>query len=207
RVPRRGTVHQECGIGLVPIAVDESPAEGPFFLVTQGAPHWEEADVPRARAAALLGCGVDALADGPLEVVSTGVRWLVVPFRQLAAVRALVPDLAGIEALSRTLDVAGITLFCRETDDPATTVHLRSFAPLHGVAEDPVCGSGNGSVAAYLARHGAVAGAELSYAAEQGSEIGRPGRVTVRATRDDAGQWTICVGGHAVTVLDGELVV
>jgi PhzF family phenazine biosynthesis protein len=204
RLGERSPVCQECGIGLVPIAI-ESRADGPFLLVTQGAPRWEEVDVSRARAAALLGCEVDALADGPLEVVSTGVRWLVVPLRELSTVRALAPDLAAVEHLSRALDVAGITVFCRETEDPATAVHLRSFAPLHGVPEDPVCGSGNGSVAAYLVRHGAVDGAELAYVAEQGSEVGRRGRVTVHASRDDAGRWTIRVGGEAVTVLEGEL--
>ena len=57
----------------------------------------------------------------------------------------LKPDLAGLAALSHKLDVAGITLFGAH-DNEAAGIEVRTFAPAHAVGEDPVRGSGNGSV-------------------------------------------------------------
>jgi PhzF family phenazine biosynthesis protein len=72
------------------------------------------------------------------------------------------------------------------------------------VAEDPVCGSGNGCVAAWLARHRHANKNTLAYTAEQGVEIGRHGWVHVAGTR--AGDtWSIEVGGAAVSVLSGTI--
>ena len=73
--------------------------------------------------------------------------------------------------------------------------------------EDPVCGSGQGSIAAYIAKHGLMTGETIEYFAEQGLEIQRPGSVTAKARLGNDGQWTIQVGGQAVTVIKGEIVI
>jgi PhzF family phenazine biosynthesis protein len=202
---RGALVRQECGIGVVPLVVEPRP-DGPFFMMTQAEPAWRTAGLEPAACAGLLGCGETALLDAPAEIVSTGVPWIVFGLRDVAAVRALRPDSTGIEALSRERDAAGVTVFCLAAEDARASVRLRTFAPLHGIAEDPVCGSGNGAVAAYVARHGLLPGPRVAYVAEQGVEIARPGLVSVEATRGDGGRWTVRVGGQAVTVLEGELV-
>ena len=76
---------------------------------------------------------------------------------------------------------------------------VRSFAPADGINEDPVCGSGNGAVAAYRLDHGAAITGN-SYAASQGREVGRDGTVRVRYGADG-----IHVGGCAVTCLEGQI--
>jgi PhzF family phenazine biosynthesis protein len=83
-------------------------------------------------------------------------------------------------------------------------VRLRSFAPGAGIPEDPVCGSGNGCVGAYLAR-ASGARTPLAYRAEQGIEMGRAGRASVRVEPEGDEGWRVQVGGTAVTVLEGEL--
>jgi Phenazine biosynthesis-like protein len=60
----------------------------------------------------------------------------------------LKPDLAGLAALSHKLNVAGIKLFGAH-DNEAAGIEVRTFAPAHAIDEDPVCGSGNGSVAEF----------------------------------------------------------
>jgi PhzF family phenazine biosynthesis protein len=81
-------------------------------------------------------------------------------------------------------------------------VYIRCFAPAVGVPEDPVTGSANAALGAYLARHGLLERTGREYLAAQGAEVGREGRIHVRVL-DDAGLTEI--GGQAVTVVEGEL--
>ncbi len=81
-------------------------------------------------------------------------------------------------------------------------MHVRSFAPAEGILEDPVCGSGNATVAAYLANTGMLEEVGEAYVASQGTEMGRDGEVFVRVR--DGGRH-IEIGGRAVTVIDGHI--
>lgn len=63
------------------------------------------------------------------------------------ALAALDPDMGALAVASTAAKAGGITLFA-PSGDKETAIHVRSFAPAHGINEDPVCGSGNISVAA-----------------------------------------------------------
>lgn len=202
RVPE--LVRQECGIGVVPISV-ERRTEGLFFMMTQAPPQWTAVTLSDAECAAMLGCAECDLAQPPPEIVSTGVKWLIVPFTSLRAVAQLKPDQPLIERVCARLGALGVTVFCLEARSEGRSVHARTFAPGEGVAEDPVCGSGQGSIAAYIAKYSLLAGKTFEYLAEQGTEVQRPGTVTVKATLEETGRWTIQVGGQAVTVMSGEI--
>ena len=98
---------------------------------------------------------------------------------------------------------------CRESlrgqtcpNDAKAVLKVRSFAPIAGVSEDPVCGSGNASVAAYLDHWGVRFGGTLDYVATQGRELGRDGYVSVRVNLPSH---QVSIGGHVVTCITGEL--
>lgn len=107
----------------------------------------------------------------------------------------------AIARLSRDLSVSGISAFAL-VDQGEFAIHIRCFAPAFGVPEDPVTGSANAALPAYLARHGLLGHTGHEYVATQATEMGRDGRVFVRVL-DDEGRSEIA--GHAVTVVDGEL--
>ena len=187
---------QECGAGLVPIR-SERTADGRLLL----------ARVPRA--AVRRDRTVDALAvgqalgaplatDAPPLVIDVGAVWLVAALAGEETVRALSPDVGAVAALSRDLAAVGITVFAARD---AGGVVVRSFAPLAGIVEDPVCGSGNAAVAAYAMATGRLTQLGRAWVASQGRELGRDGAVVVRIA-DDSG---IEIGGRAVTVVDGLL--
>jgi PhzF family phenazine biosynthesis protein len=83
-------------------------------------------------------------------------------------------------------------------------IAVRSFAPAVGAPEDPVCGSGNAAVAAYLVAAKRLDGAGARYRASQGREVGRDGIVEVAV--GDGGRH-IEIGGRALTVVDGTVTV
>jgi trans-2,3-dihydro-3-hydroxyanthranilate isomerase len=145
----------------------------------------------------------DVLPGVPIETVSTGTPQLMVPVKDLDALRRLTLDLRRYRALRAAGDFFSPHLFCLQ----GVTEAGRTFARHPGVppdaAEDPFTGSATGGMAAYLWRHGLIDAP--TFVAEQGHWMKRPGRAIVEVVgpRDDIE--TVRVGGGAVAVIRGEL--
>ncbi len=196
-------LRQECGIGIVPVEVVPSAA-GRLLRMTQGAPVYRDAGLSRDIVAKMLGCFESDLADSPFEVVSTGLPWLIVELSRFEAISALDPDQGLIARECKKLRAAGLTVFVERGDGGPVRIRVRTFAPGEGISEDPVCGSGNGSVTAFIARHRHPGEASGSYVAEQGIEIGRDGEIHASWERDgDA--LRIRIAGEAAVVASGQL--
>jgi PhzF family phenazine biosynthesis protein len=192
-------LRQECAAGVLRLAVEGA---GRDRRIAVEAPPPALAPLPpdgtRAVEQAL---GARLAADAPGQIVSLGPRWLTVRLADAAAVRGLAPDLGAVSRLSRALGVTGITVFALEPDGRHDVV-VRSFAPADGVPEDPVCGSGNAAVGAWLDHAGVRLGEGGHYLASQGREVGRDGYVNVRI---DATTRRVWIGGCAVTCVEGIL--
>jgi PhzF family phenazine biosynthesis protein len=176
-----GKLKQECGAGVLDLTVEESR-----IYVRAPEPKFNPVEAPLFGKAQALRVDV-----GPI--------WVVVDLGNAQAVDELDPDMPAIEELSHVFHATGVTVFGR-TGSAAMPIHVRSFAPAHGVPEDPVCGSGNVSVGAFLRQTGLLKEFGPSYTARQGMQVGRDGRVQVRVSAD-----AIQIGGEAVTCVDGKL--
>jgi len=185
----------ETGAGVIPLTV--TPGAQPMYTMTQARPQFREAEESRAEVASWLGLDVADIAD--LERVSTGLWWLVARISSLDAMMRVQPDFTRLEGKE-------ISVFCIGAQSSDADVHVRTFAPGAGITEDPVTGSSNGCIAALIARDGLLRERKgaISYVAEQGLEMGQPGRVYVRVT-GIPDHLSVQVGGNAVTVLRGEL--
>ena len=194
-VPKRaGHLVQECGKGLVELRVD-----GERLFLALPTPAFRAPDESQlAEAAAAL--GVAATQIQRAAIVDVGPVWFTVQLRDGAAVAKLRPDIAAVAALTRE-PVTGLNVFGFYANGEPAAIEVRSFAPAHGVPEDPVCGSGNGCVAALIKRDRLLG--RSSYVASQGRCMDRDGRVEVRFADDG----TVWLGGHAVTCVEGTLIV
>ncbi|WP_226012329.1 PhzF family phenazine biosynthesis protein [Halomicrobium salinisoli] len=172
----------------------------------QAAAEVEAVDLDHTDAADALGIDVAALrdvgADLPLARASTGFPLLLVPVNYFEHLRDADPDLRAIENLCERADVRGLYAFTFDALDRESTLHARMFAPLAGVPEDPVTGTGAGACGAYLRRHGALDGEFDEIVVEQGHLLDRPGTVRVETDGRD-----VRVGGRAVTAMEGEITV
>ena len=195
----RTTLRQQTLAGVQEIDV-RTQGRSREYTMTQPTPEFSRAPALDELCEA-LGVSPEHVIAEPLTV-SVGVAWHVVPLASLEVVRSLEPDMTAHTALEARTGIA-TTVFCREAEDPECAVRVRSFAPGSGIPEDPVCGSGNGCVGAYLA-HTGLADLPLAYRAEQGIEMGRPGRADVRVEAGEHGL-IVQVGGRAVTLVSGEL--
>jgi PhzF family phenazine biosynthesis protein len=184
-VAANGKMKQQCGAGILDLSMEQADGARRIY-VRAPQPRTEPVEVA-------LFAGARALR------VDVGPVWVVVDLGDAKAVDALAPDMAAIEAMSDALQATGVTVFGR-TGESKLPLHVRSFAPAHGVPEDPVCGSGNVSVAAFLRQTGLLKEFGPAYTARQGMQVGRDGRVQVRVSPE-----AIEIGGEAVTCVDGTL--
>jgi trans-2,3-dihydro-3-hydroxyanthranilate isomerase len=151
--------------------------------------------------AACLGLGrADLRTDRhPPVRASVGVDFVFAEVEE-GALASATPDLAAFRraaAASGLQDRLSIFFYARPASGP---LRARMFAPLSGNREDPATGSANATHAALLLSLGDAP--ELAYEAEQGAEMGRPSRLTLRAWREGAGI-RASVGGRCVPVLSG----
>jgi trans-2,3-dihydro-3-hydroxyanthranilate isomerase len=140
----------------------------------------------------------------PVQEVSTGLPALVVPLRDLDALRRCKVD------RERYTEVAGpgknLYVFCPEPHDGGPgDLSARMFANDLGAPEDPATGSAAGCLAAYLLEHGYLGTDSVDVRVEQGYEIGRPSLLYLQATRD-GDEIRADVGGKVQMVARGELV-
>jgi PhzF family phenazine biosynthesis protein len=190
---------QECGAGLLQLSTAETEMGQRVAVVAPRARLVRECGDLVEAIAAVLGSPV-ASAPAP-AAFDNGPIWLFVRLERSQALSVLTPDMTALENLCRDYAVGGIAAFAiLDGRDPR--VHIRCFAPLAGVPEDPVTGSANAALPAYLAHAGMLDVLGGEYVSTQGTELGRDGRVYVRVLDD---QGAAEIGGHAVTVIEGQL--
>ncbi|MGO4670671.1 PhzF family phenazine biosynthesis protein [Bosea sp. 2RAB26] len=196
--PRDGRLVQECGVGLVAITVE---GEGAERRLTLALPPATVTALPAGELTELEAIlGHEIVREASPAIVNVGAVWLVAELTGAEALLALKPDFARSAAFERRLGVTGITVFARR-EGSGPEIEVRSFAPSCGVNEDPVCGSGNGSVAVFRAARGLLPAGGTRYEAAQGRCVGRDGTIAISV---DAGG-KVQVGGACVTTVDGTL--
>ncbi len=141
----------------------------------------------------------------PLELAEVGPKFLLLPVKDLAALRAarLNADLHA-RLVAEGLDVQCVFLFSEQpyadgaVAGGAADYAARMFFNSGGIREDPATGSANTAFAAYLRKHLGLLG---EVTVDQGVEIGRPSRLYLRV------QDTLQVGGRVQPVIEGTLTV
>ena len=194
-----GRLVQECAAGLLPLQVEgEGPARRIAVRAPRGRPRTPPPGHEAALDAALAGRSRGALAPA---LVDNGPQWWVVELADEAQVRTMAPDLAAITALTGTTGAVGLAVFGRAAAGSGHALAVRAFCPADGIPEDPVTGSANAAIAAWLHQNNALAGLGPRFLASQGREVGRDGRVHIHVDADGEA-W---VGGCTQTVIRGSL--
>jgi trans-2,3-dihydro-3-hydroxyanthranilate isomerase len=156
----------------------------------------------REEVARVIGIAPDEIpSEWPIQSVSTGLTFTIVPFRNQQTLANLKFAYAQAEEF---LKKSGANLFyflCPERRDGRVEASARMF--FYG-GEDPATGSAAGCAASWMVQHG-IANNDEQVVIRQGVEAGRPSEMYVRATRDGQRVTNVCVGGYAVEVLRGSL--
>ncbi len=139
----------------------------------------------------------------PIEEVSTGLPFIIVPLKSLKAVEKCRIDQLKYFELIKSIESKAILVFAPQTVEPAHQLHARVFVDYYGIPEDPATGSANGCLAGYLIKHHYFGTTEIDIQVEQGYEISRPSVLYLRGKIEN-GTIQVWVGGEVILVGKGE---
>ena len=146
----------------------------------------------------------------PVQRVSTGIPFLIVPLTTLDSVQRARDRAEFVADLFADENPVPLFVFARGAEEPGHHLHSRMFAGQYGIAEDPATGSANGCLAGYLVQHRALGDGPVQLAVEQGYEIGRPSVLYLDAEATSSAEGTsvisVKVGGKVRLVAEGNLV-
>jgi len=190
----------DLNVGRIPVRF--STRDGlPFGLMTQRDPEFKSRhsreDVARAAGLAIT----DIADDLPIQTVSTGNAFAIVPLKSLAVLQELSPTWANMKAYLDKSDAKFFYFVSRETLNPEARLQSRM---IFYNGEDPATGSAAGPCAAWAVQYGIVPPDEQALM-EQGVEIKRRSRIYFSAGRKGDKIVNVRVGGHVVEVVRGEV--
>ncbi len=193
-------------VGQIPVTFSYGDEGAADILWMRQNPPMAGKVVDRGIVASVLNLIDDDIDDVfPIQEFSTGLPFIIVPLRNLKALRKAYVDRNRLLAMVDALEAKAILCFSPETYKADHDLAVRVFADFYGVPEDPATGSANGDLAGYLVHHRYLGADEIDIRVGQGYEVGRPSLLMLKARRT-ADAIEINVGGGVVMVAKGELV-
>jgi trans-2,3-dihydro-3-hydroxyanthranilate isomerase len=198
------TLYLELQVGPIQVQIFSENEEIQIIVMAQKKPEFLLTHDP-ANVMHIFGLSVNDLLPGyPIQTVSTGTPQLMVPVRDLEVLRRVQVNPAAYKEYRARSDFFSPHLFCLEGITSKGHTFARHPGVPPDVTEDPFTGSATGGMAAYLWYHGLID--EPRFIAEQGHWMGRPGQANVEVVGPPKDIETVKVGGKAITVMRGDLV-
>jgi trans-2,3-dihydro-3-hydroxyanthranilate isomerase len=186
-----------CQVGQIPVTFG---SDGVIWMKQKPPTFGETFDA--AFAADLISLNVDDIDTRfPVQEVSTGLAFHIVPVKTREAVRRAVPNATQF----RESGVWKVFFFCPEPYSSDNHLNARMFFGKTIIGEDPATGSANGCLAGYLVKYRYFGSNSIDIRVEQGYEINRPSLLYLRAS-EQGDSIDVNVGGKVFMVAKGSLV-
>jgi trans-2,3-dihydro-3-hydroxyanthranilate isomerase len=153
--------------------------------------------------ARVIGIAVNEIpSEWPIQPVSTGLTFTIVPFRNRHTLSDLKFSYIQAAEFLRNSSANFFYFLCPERREGRLEARARMF--FYG-GEDPATGSAAGCAASWMVQHG-VANSDEQVVIRQGIECRRPSEMHVRAARERERVTNVHVGGYAVEILRGTVI-
>lgn len=192
----------EEGVGPVPVLI-RGEFRKPTFAQLSVAKLPEVGPPPpgRSHLAEMLSLDSSDLLGGMTapQAVSCGFPFLIVPLRDLDAVRRARVRMDQWDSSLKAYWAQDIMVFARDPEREGV-IRVRVFVPGQGIIEDPATGSAAAALGGYIAARESAANGKFSFLLEQGFEIKRPSFIELEVEKKDGEVSAVRVGGSAVMV-------
>jgi len=157
----------------------------------------------REEVARVIGIAVDEISsEWPIQAVSTGLTFTIVPFCNQQTLSGVKFTYAQASEFLKSSGANFFYFLCPERREGRLEARARMF--FYG-GEDPATGSAAGCAASWMVQH-EVAKRDEQVLIRQGIECRRPSEMYVRASRERERVTNVRVGGYAVEILRGTVV-
>ncbi|KJH70539.1 PhzF family phenazine biosynthesis protein [Aliterella atlantica] len=199
------TINLNLKVGQIPVNLHYYNGDVELLWMQQKAPTFHKKLAADAIAPILNLNLEDIDTNFPIQEVSTGLPFIIVPLKKLAAVKQIKVNKELYFNLVNTTEAKSILVFCPETYKLENNLNVRVFCDYLGVPEDPATGSANGCLAGYLVEYSYFGTDTIDICVEQGYEIGRDSLLLLKAQKKDS-EIQVFVGGKVIMVAKGEFV-
>ncbi len=185
----------ETPAGLCEITLNDS-----LVFLSQRLPVFGDV-IPVEEIASVLGISVSDIQSTRLspQIVSTGLRDIVVPVATRDCLSAIQPNYEQITKLSEKYDVIGLHVFSLESSEETTDAFCRNFAPRYGIFEESATGSSNGALGCYLFQQNMLSPSEKhTLLFKQGDQLNEPSNIYVHLIANDGTIERVECGGEIV---------
>ncbi len=188
-------------IGQIPVNIEKDSG---IYWMTQKEPEFGET-YSAETVAKILGLN-ESDVDGrfPIQTVSTGLPFIIVPLCSMAAVKRSKVNYSHYSQLIHSFDAKAFLVFSSETYEDTYDLNARMFGDYYGVPEDPATGSANGCLAGYVIKYKYFNNSRIDIKVEQGYEISRPSTLYLKASYEES-KIHVEVGGKIQSVARGNL--
>lgn len=193
---KNGVYNQETKAGILRVEINEDLS----VMMNQTIPEFYDILDKREIADSLNLTPEDFLDNVPVQIVSTGLKDIMVPVKSLKVLNSIIPDMNKIKDISKKCDVTGYHVFTLETLHNSTA-NCRNFAPLCGIPEESATGTSNGALGSYLYKYKLVNSTEAkNMVMEQGYVMDKPSEILVSLTTSGDDILEVKVGGKALNL-------
>lgn len=199
------TLHIRLPAGIIPVTFSYREGAPDKIWMRQLEPVFGSTVDPVSMAELLGLSPADIDPDFPVQEVSTGLPFIIVPLRSLAACKRCAPFGPALLKFVAGYEAKNILVFTTETYSPENQLNVRVFTDYLGIPEDPATGSVNGCLAGYLTKYRYFGTDFLAARVEQGYEINRRSLLFMN-TRTREHKIEIDIGGSVIPVASGTLI-
>ncbi|WMT39850.1 PhzF family phenazine biosynthesis protein [Paenibacillus sp. D2_2] len=193
---KQGKYEQETRAGILGIEIHNDN----FVMMDQSIPIFSEV-IDKEEVADSLNISTSQITEDLLvQVVSTGLRDIMVPVRSIEILDAIRPDMKKVKEISQKYNAVGYHVFSLKSLHGANA-YCRNFAPLYGIPEESGTGTSSGALGCYLYHYGKINEEQASHIIfEQGYSMKRPSEIRVSLAIKENNIFEVKVGGKAMNL-------
>ncbi|OGJ50957.1 phenazine biosynthesis protein PhzF [Candidatus Peregrinibacteria bacterium RIFOXYB2_FULL_33_20] len=196
-----GEYKQETKAGVLKIEILQDGS----VLMDQKPPEFFD-KIDKNSIAESLNISPDIITDDlPVQIVSTGLKDIFIPIKNLDELTQIKPNFEKVKEISKKFDVIGYHLFVLETKFGATA-HCRNLAPLYDIDEEAATGTSSGALSCYLFKYGKIEKGQINdLIFEQGYSMNRPSEIRAKLETNGDNITRVSVGGIASNIQEIEV--
>jgi len=170
-----GEYTQETKAGILKV---ECKNDGSIYMNQCNPEFYEKLD--KKEIAETLNISIDDIMDDlPIQIVSTGLKDILIPIKSLETLYKIEPNFDKISRISKKYSVIGYHLFTLETKFESIA-HCRNFAPLYDIQEEAATGTSNGALSCYLYNYKIILEKNIkNLVFEQGYSMKKPSNILI----------------------------